>query len=85
MKTVGIEALNAFVGSAYLNVDELAEHRKLDRARFANLLMKEKTVCLPYEDAISFGINAAKPILDALSEEEKDRIELVVTGTQFGL
>ena len=58
MKTVGIEAMNAFAGTAFLNVSSLAEHRNLDTTRFENLLMKEKTVALPYEDLITFAVNA---------------------------
>jgi len=45
-------------------------------------MMKEKTVALPYEDPITFGVNAAKPLIDALSPEEKDRIEMVITSTE---
>jgi polyketide biosynthesis 3-hydroxy-3-methylglutaryl-CoA synthase-like enzyme PksG len=44
--------------------------------------MKEKTVALPYEDPITFGVNAAKPIVDALSPAEKERIEMVITSTE---
>lgn len=54
-------------------------HRKLDTSRFDNLLMKQKPVALPYEDPVSFAINAAKPLIDQLSETEKDRIELLIT------
>ena len=75
MTTVGIEALNIFAGTCYLDVEKLANHRGLDTARFDNLLMKEKTVALPYEDPVTFGVNAAKPLIDALSPEERDRIE----------
>jgi len=82
MSLVGIEAMNAFAGSAFLNVGKLAEHRNLDTTRFANLLMKEKTVALPFEDPITFGVNAAKPLIDAMSPEERDRIELVITCTE---
>lgn len=82
MINVGIEAMNFYGGSAYLNVRELAEHRKLDTERFDNLLMHEKTVSLPYEDPISFGVNAAKPIIDNLSDAEKDRIEMVISCTE---
>jgi polyketide biosynthesis 3-hydroxy-3-methylglutaryl-CoA synthase-like enzyme PksG len=82
MNPVGIEAVNAFVGSAYVNVEKLAKRRNLDSARFTNLLMKEKTVALPYEDPITFGLNAAKPLVDSLSPEGKDRIEMVVTCTE---
>jgi polyketide biosynthesis 3-hydroxy-3-methylglutaryl-CoA synthase-like enzyme PksG len=82
MSLVGIEAINAFAGSAFVNVEKLALHRKLDATRFRNLLMKEKTVALPYEDPITFGLNAAKPLIDAMSPQEKDRIEMVVTCTE---
>lgn len=80
--SVGIEAMNVFAGTAFVNVEALAEHRGLDTSRFSNLLMKEKTVALPFEDPVSFGINAAKPIVDALSSVEKDRIEMVIASTE---
>ena len=82
MTTVGIEAINVFGGSAYVDVEKLARHRKLDMTRFTNLLMKEKTIALPYEDPITFGLNAAKPLIDALSDDEKDRIEMVIACTE---
>lgn len=82
MRLVGIEAMNTFAGTAFLDVGKLAEHRQLDTTRFENLLMKEKTIGMPYEDPITFGVNAAKPIIDALSAEEKDRIELLITCTE---
>ena len=82
MTAVGIESINVFGGSAYLDVEKLARHRRLDMTRFANLLMKEKTVALPYEDPITFGVNAARPLIDALSPEDKDRIEMVISCTE---
>jgi polyketide biosynthesis 3-hydroxy-3-methylglutaryl-CoA synthase-like enzyme PksG len=85
MIPVGIEAMNVFGGIAYLDVESLAKHRKLDIQRFENLMMKEKTVALPYEDPVSFGVNAAKPIIDSLSDEEKNRIELLITGSESGI
>jgi polyketide biosynthesis 3-hydroxy-3-methylglutaryl-CoA synthase-like enzyme PksG len=82
MNIVGIESVNVFGGTVFLNVDKLAMHRNLDMSRISNLLMKEKTVALPYEDPITFAVNAAKPIIDNLSEEEKNRIEMVITCTE---
>ncbi|WP_278287190.1 hydroxymethylglutaryl-CoA synthase family protein [Cellulosilyticum ruminicola] len=82
---VGIEAINFYGGSAYLDVRDLAEHRNLNNERFENLLMKERTVPLPYEDPISLGVNAAKPIIDAMSEEEKDKIDMIITCTESGI
>lgn len=85
MHAVGIEALNVFGGSVYLDVQELARHRNLDNARFANLLMKEKAVALPCEDPVTFGVNAAKPLVDALSAAERDRVELLIACTESGI
>jgi polyketide biosynthesis 3-hydroxy-3-methylglutaryl-CoA synthase-like enzyme PksG len=82
MTTVGIEAINVFAGSAYVNVETLARHRGLDMTRFTNLLMKEKTVPLPYEDPITFGVNAARPLIEAMTPEDKNRIEMVITCTE---
>jgi polyketide biosynthesis 3-hydroxy-3-methylglutaryl-CoA synthase-like enzyme PksG len=82
MTSVGIEAINVFGGSAYVNVEKLAGHRKLDAARFKNLLMKEKTIALPYEDPITFGLNAARPLIEAMAPDEKDRIEMVISCTE---
>lgn len=81
----GIEAINIYCGSAALDVIELAKARNLNNDRFEKLLMKEKTVPMPYEDAISNGVNAAKPIIDSLSPEEKDSIDMVITCTESGI
>ncbi|MGZ9709212.1 hydroxymethylglutaryl-CoA synthase family protein [Glaciimonas sp. GNP009] len=85
MTAVGIEAINLYGGSAFVDVMALAVHRKLDTARFDNLLMKQKAVALPYEDPVSFAINAAKPLIDRLSDAEKDRIELIITCSESGI
>lgn len=82
MTAVGIEAINVYAGGACVDVEKLARHRNLDVTRFANLLMKQKTVPLPYEDPITFGVNAAKPLIDAMSPEDRDRIEMVITCTE---
>ncbi|MDP4536959.1 hydroxymethylglutaryl-CoA synthase family protein [Alkalimonas collagenimarina] len=82
---VGIEAMNVYAGTACLDVRKLIDHRELDIARFNNLLMSEKTVALVSEDPVTFAVNAAKPILDALSEAEKNSIEMLITCTESGI
>lgn len=82
MLHVGIEAMNVYAGTACVDVRALARHRQLDLARFDNLLMLEKTVALPNEDPVTFAVNAARPLVDALSPQEKDRIEMVITCTE---
>ena len=81
----GIEAINAYGGSAYVDVKALAEYRGLDNERFDNLLMREKAVALPYEDPVSFAVNAARPIIDALTPEERDSIDMLITCTESGI
>ncbi len=85
MATAGIEAMNVFGGTACLDVMKLVAHRNLDVTRFENLLMKGKAVALPYEDPVTFGANAAKPIIDAMSPQDRARIELLITCTESGI
>lgn len=85
MRPVGIEALNVFGGTAKIDVMDLMEHRQLDTRRAENLMMREKTVALPCEDPISYAVNAAKPLIDALSAEERDRIEMLITCSESGI
>lgn len=81
---VGIEAMNVYGGAAYLDVLELCTHRGLDMPRFNNLMIREKAVALPYEDPVTFAVNAAKPLVDGLDEADRGRIEMVVTCTESG-
>jgi polyketide biosynthesis 3-hydroxy-3-methylglutaryl-CoA synthase-like enzyme PksG len=82
---VGIEAINAFCGHAYVDSSKLAAARGLDMSRFANLMMEKKSVGLPCDDAVTNAVNAAKPIIDSLSATEKKKIEMVITATESGL
>lgn len=82
---VGIEALNFYGGPSYIDVMTIFEARGLDLERFANLMMGKKSVGLPCEDPVTNAVNAAKPIIDRLTEEEKNRIELVITSSESGL
>ena len=81
----GIEAMNIYGGAACIDVRELCEYRGLDMRRFENLLMKEKSVALPYEDPVSFAVNAARPLVDAMAPADRDRIEMVITCTESGI
>ena len=77
--------MTLYGGSTYVDVMQLASHRKLDTARFDNLLMKQKSAALPCEDPVSLAVNAAKPLVDRMSDAEKDRIELLITCTESGI
>lgn len=82
---VGIEHINFHGGSTVLDIRSLFEARHLDARRFDNLMLVRKSVALPCEDAITLAVNAAKPLVDAMTPEERARIELVVVGTESGV
>lgn len=83
--SIGIEHINCYPGRVRIDVRDLFEARNLDTRRFENLLMLEKSVGCPWEDAVTFGVNAAKPIVNALSESERASIEMVITASESGL
>lgn len=83
--SVGIESINAYGGQTYIDVRTLFEARNLDLERFNNLMMLQKSMNLPCEDPVTNAVNAAKPIIDKLSEQDRNRIELLITSTESGL
>lgn len=84
-RRVGIDALNVYCGVAQIPVPALFDGRGLDRERLANLMMRNRSVGLPCEDPVTNAVNAARPLLDALTPAERDRIEVLVTSTESGL
>lgn len=82
---IGIEAMNAYVGQTSLDIRTLFQARNLDLTRFGNLMMECKSVGLPCEDPVTNAVNAAKPIIDRLTLDDKNKIEMVITGTESGL
>ena len=81
----GIEHINAYLCQATVSVTEIFEASGLDVSRLDNLMMQEKSVNLPCEDPATNAVNAAKPLLDSLTESERNSIELLVTATESGL
>jgi polyketide biosynthesis 3-hydroxy-3-methylglutaryl-CoA synthase-like enzyme PksG len=83
--SAGIEALSVYAGRALLDVRRLFEARGLAMNRFDNLMMRQKSVNLPCEDPVTNAVNAARPLVSSMSEDERNRIELVIVGTESGL
>ena len=79
---VGIEAINIYGGRTCLGVRNLFEKRGLDLDRFDNLMMQKKAVGLPCEDGVTHAVNAAVPLLEKLTPQERQSIELVITATE---
>lgn len=81
----GIERMGLYCGGAFVDVAKLAKARGLNKARFVNLLMRRKSLAFGFEDPVSFAVNAAKPMLDALSQNERNSIALLVVATESGI
>jgi len=84
-RRVGIEALNVYGGVARIAAAALFEGRGLDAGRFGNLMMRERAVGLPFEDPVTNAANAARPVVDGLDEDERARIEIVLTCSESGI
>jgi len=82
---IGIEALNVYCGLAYIPVRAIFEGRGLDLGRLSNLMMEKRSIAFPFEDPVTNAVNAAKPIIDALDADERDRIEIVITSSESGI
>jgi polyketide biosynthesis 3-hydroxy-3-methylglutaryl-CoA synthase-like enzyme PksG len=82
---VGIEAINVYGGPACIDVETIFRERQLNLERFSNLMMNRKSVGLPCEDAVTDAVNAAKPLIDRLTPEEKNQIEMVITGSESAI
>jgi polyketide biosynthesis 3-hydroxy-3-methylglutaryl-CoA synthase-like enzyme PksG len=82
---VGIDRASFYGGRAFLDVYKLAEARRLNRARFDNLLIRRKSLHFPFEDPVSFAVNAAKPLVDSLHANERRSIELLIVASESGI
>lgn len=82
---VGIEAINFYGGSACIDLQDLAKLRNLESQRFDNLLMKQRSVALPFEDPVTYAVNAAFPIIQSMSPEDVKDIKLVIACTESGV
>jgi polyketide biosynthesis 3-hydroxy-3-methylglutaryl-CoA synthase-like enzyme PksG len=85
MSNVGIEALNVYCGLAQIPVRSVFAGRGLNEERIDNLMMLQRSIGLPFEDPITNAVNAAKPIVDALTAEERSSIEILITSTESGI
>lgn len=77
---VGIEQLNVYGGSCYLDQRTLAVARGLDPDRIvSDFLIERRAVNPPFEDVITMAVNAATPLLSQVDPAE---IGLLVVGTE---
>ena len=80
MKTVGIEAINIYGTSLYLDQSKLAVARGLDPEKVVrDFLIETRSLNPPYEDTVTMGANAARPLFDFV---DKNDIGMLIVGTE---
>ncbi len=82
---IGIESINAYVARAYIEVSDLFSARNLDLSRLENLMMQQRGVTLPCEDPVTYAVNAAFPLINAMSNDQRQHIEAVITASESGI
>lgn len=80
MKRIGIEKINLYGCSLFLEQTQLAVARGQDPEKVVrDFLIDTRSVNPPYEDAVTMGANAAKPILE---DTDKNEIGMLIVGTE---
>jgi polyketide biosynthesis 3-hydroxy-3-methylglutaryl-CoA synthase-like enzyme PksG len=82
---VGIEDIGTYFGVAQVSVVNLFARRGLDERRVPNLMMVHKSVALPCEDIVTYAVNAASPVIERLSPQDRAKIETLVVATESGV
>lgn len=78
--TVGIDKINFFVPSYYIDMTELAQARQVDPAKFHIGIGQDEMALSPKtQDIITLAANAAKPLLD---EKDLAAIDMVIVATE---
>jgi hydroxymethylglutaryl-CoA synthase len=83
MRHIGIEKINLYGSSLFLDQRKLAMARDRDPKKVvADFLIDTRSLNPLYEDTITMGANAAAPLL---ADEDRDCIGLLVVGTESGV
>ncbi|HVO37591.1 MAG TPA: hydroxymethylglutaryl-CoA synthase [Spirochaetia bacterium] len=83
MKRVGIEKINMYGCSLFLDQKKLAEARGMDPQKVvSDFLIDTRSLNPLYEDTVTMGANAAAPLL---RDEDPSGIGLLVVGTESSM
>ena len=80
---IGIDKLHFFTPHVYVDMEELAEARDVEPAKFTIGLGQTQQAVAPLtQDPVSMAANAAWPILTA---EDKEAIDFIIVGSESGV
>lgn len=78
--SLGIESMRAWPSTLALDLAALARARGVDpHDTLDHLLVQQRSVMPPWEDAVTMATNAAAPLLDGV---DRDSIGLLIVGTE---
>lgn len=79
----GIDKINFFAPNLYVDLVDLAQAREIDPDKFTIGIGQNKMAIAPItQDAVSLAANAALPLL---TDDEREKIDLVIVGTESGV
>lgn len=80
---IGIDKINFFTSNLYVDMTELATARNEDPNKYLIGIGQSKMAVIPpTQDIVTMGANAAESML---TNEDKERIDLVIVGTESGI
>ena len=80
---IGIDKIGFYTPHLYVDMEELAFARNVEPAKYTVGIGQEKmAVCPITQDAVTLAANAA---LEILTEEDKEKIDYVIFGTESGV
>lgn len=80
---IGIDKINFFTSNLYVDMTELAIARNEDPNKYLIGIGQSKMAVIPpTQDIVTMGANAAESML---TNEDKERIDLVIVGTESGI
>lgn len=83
LMNIGIDKINFFTPSLYVDLVKLADARGIDPNKFTVGIGQNKMSINPItQDTVSMGANAALPLVTA---DEADTIDLVILGTESAI
>lgn len=83
LMNIGIDKINFFTPSLYVDLVKLADARGIDPNKFTVGIGQERMAINPLtQDSVSMGANAALPIVSA---EDAQKIDMVILGTESGI
>lgn len=80
---IGIDKIGFYTPSTFIDMNTLGEARDIDPNKYIKGLGQEAMAIAPQtEDAVSMAANAT---LNLLSDEDKEKVDMVLVGTESGV